>query len=82
MQTDMGNSGARSFGFEQAPDTLESSVAGVAKLVSKQKYSEFSATQEALIEMSSGRLTDPRENPILGSSPLLMAASFHGEIVH
>ena len=32
----MGNLGARSFGFEQAPDTLDFSIAGVVKLVSKQ----------------------------------------------
>lgn len=37
VQTEMGNAGARAFGLENAPDTLEASISGLVKVVSKPK---------------------------------------------
>ena len=34
VQTEMGNTGAKAFGFEKAPDTFESSISGLVKVVS------------------------------------------------
>ena len=41
VQTDLGNEGARTFGIEQAPTTVEESVAGMYRVLStttKEKY--------------------------------------------
>ena len=34
VQTEMGNKGAKAFGLESAPDTLETSISGLVRLVS------------------------------------------------
>lgn len=81
VQTEMGNLGARSFGFEQAPDTLESSIAGLVKVVSKPRQPKCCATDGRANETCC-RLTSPRGSLIQGSLRRLMARSFRGEDVH
>ena len=50
VQTEMGNTGAKAFGLESAPDTLEASISGLVKLVSDMLF-PFSGRTRSLSEV-------------------------------